>query len=178
VGIKKYRLGFCRYDLKRPIVPQLAALEPVFQELAALNRELRISAVYQNHCGADMVGALSWDLERLIGDLPPAEIGCVFDIRHALVEGGEAWPAAWNIMQPHTTAVSVKDFRWKGHKSEHVPLGEGQLDPKFFKLLQQSSFAGPISVHVEYAGDQGVPANAAALKRDFGTLKKWMDEAA
>jgi len=174
-GVQRYRLGFHRYDERQPILPQLAALEPVFRDLAALNRELGIAALYQNHCGANMLGATVWDLHSLIKDYSVSEIGCVFDIRHATVEGGEAWPVYWDLMKPHLGAVSVKDFRWNGRKSQHVPLGSGQVDPKFFQLLRQSKFAGPISVHVEYAGDQGAKANVEALKTDFATLRKWMD---
>jgi len=174
-GIKRYRLGFHRYDLKQPILPQLAALQPVFRDIAALNRELGIAALYQNHCGADMLGATVWDLHSLIKDYPVTEIGCVFDIRHATVEGGEAWPVYWDLMKAHLGAISVKDFRWNGRKSQHVPLGAGQVDPKFFRLLRESSFAGPVSVHVEYAGDHGAKANIEALKTDFATLRKWMD---
>jgi sugar phosphate isomerase/epimerase len=176
-GVRRYRLGFHRYDLRRPILPQLSALQPVFRDIAALNRELGIAALYQNHCGADMLGATVWDLHSLIRDYPVSEIGCVFDIRHAVVEGGEAWPVYWDLMKPHLGALSVKDFRWKGRKSEHAPLGTGQVDPKFFQLLQKSSFAGPISVHVEYAGDRGPRENVAALKADFATLRQWIEDA-
>jgi sugar phosphate isomerase/epimerase len=173
-GIKRYRLGFLRYDLKSPILPQLAAMRPVFRDIAAMNRNLGIAALYQNHCGADMLGATVWDLHSLIQDYPISEIGCVFDIRHAAVEAGEAWPIYWDLMKPHLGAVSVKDFNWKDRKSQHAPLGSGQLDPRFFKMLNDSEFSGPISVHVEYAGDRGVKANVEALKNDFATLQQWM----
>lgn len=175
-GVKRYRLGFHRYDLKRPILPQLEALVPVYRDLAALNRQLGIAAFYQNHCGADNMGATLWDLHRLIQNLPTNEIACVFDIRHAVVEGGEAWPAYWNLMQPHVAAVSVKDFRWNGRKSANVPLGQGQVDPIFFQMLRDSSFTGPVSVHVEYAGDASAAENVAALKTDFATLRKWLEQ--
>jgi sugar phosphate isomerase/epimerase len=174
VGIKRYRLGFLRYDLNKEIIPQLTAMQPVFKDIAAMNRELGIAALYQNHCGADMMGATVWDLHRLIKDYPVSEIGCVFDIRHAIVEGGEAWPVYWDLMKPHLGAISVKDFGWNGRKSKHVPLGSGQVDPKFFKMLRESDFDGPISVHVEYAGNRGAKANVEALRKDFSTLQKWM----
>jgi sugar phosphate isomerase/epimerase len=174
-GIKRYRLGFLRYDLQRPILPQLAAMQPVIRDVAAMSREVGIAALYQNHCGADMMGATIWDLHSLIKDYPVDEIGCVFDIRHATVEAGEAWPIYWDLMKPHLGAISVKDFNWKNRKSQHVPLGTGQLDPKFFAIVRDSKFSGPISVHVEYAGDRDAQANAAALKTDFATLRKWMD---
>ena len=174
LGIKRYRLGFQRYDLAKPILPQLAALVPVFRDIAAMNRELGIAGVYQNHSGAEMVGATIWDLHSLITDYPVREIGCVFDIRHAAVEGGEAWPVYFDLMKPHLGALSVKDFGWKGRRSTHVPLGEGKVDPKFFKMLRQTDFAGPISVHVEYLPKANAKANVAALKRDFETLKQWL----
>jgi sugar phosphate isomerase/epimerase len=174
-GIERYRLGFHRYDEQQPVLPQLAALEPVFRELAALNRELGIAALYQNHCGANMLGATVWDLHHLIKHYPVNEIGCVFDIRHAAVEAGEAWPVYWDLMKPHLGAVSVKDFRWNGRKSQHAPLGSGQVDPKFFQLVRQSSFSGPISVHVEYAPEGGAQANVDALKTDLAALRRWME---
>ena len=174
LGVARYRLGFFRYDLNQPVLPQLAALQPAMRDFAAMNRELGIAAVYQNHSGADMVGATFWDVQSLIQDYPTSEIGSVFDIRHATVEGGEAWPVYWNLMRPHVSALSVKDFRWNGRKSQHVPLGTGQVDPRFFTMVQQSNFSGPISVHVEYAGDQSAAANVELIKKDFATLLKWL----
>jgi sugar phosphate isomerase/epimerase len=157
-------------------LPQLDALQPVFRGIAELNRALGIAALYQNHCGADILGATFWDLHSLIKDYPTTEIGSVFDIRHAVVEGGEAWPVYWNLMQPHVAALSVKDFSWNGRKSQHVPLGAGMVDPEFFELVQASDFDGPISVHVEYDGDRGAKVNVEALKTDFATLQKWMGD--
>ncbi len=166
-----YRLGFYRYDLKKPIVAQLAELKPKFRDIAEMNREIGISAVYQNHCGADFFSATLWDLHEMLKDIPPAEIGCVFDIRHAAVEAGEAWPQLFNLMQPNITAVSIKDYVWNGNKSQHTPLGQGRLDQKFFKLLADSNFSGPISVHVEYLPKADAQENLQALKTDLQTLK-------
>jgi sugar phosphate isomerase/epimerase len=175
VGIKYYRIGFFRYDLKKPISPQVDALRPVFRDLAAMNREIGITGMYQNHTGADMLGATVWDLESLMHDIPKTEIGCVFDIRHATTEAGEAWPVYFDLMKPHLDAVSVKDFRWNGRKSQHVPFGEGQVDPKYFKMLQQTDFAGPVSVHVEYLTKGSPQENLEALKTDLATLRKVLD---
>jgi sugar phosphate isomerase/epimerase len=174
LGIQRYRLGFYRYDLGQPILPQLAALQPVFRDIAAMNGELGIAAVFQNHAGADFVGATLWDLHSLIKDIPVDQIGCVFDIRHAAVEGGEAWPIYFKLMEPHLGAVSVKDYRWNGLKSEHVPLGEGRVDRKFCDMLRESEFNGPISVHVEYLPEGDAKVNVNALKRDLETLRKWL----
>lgn len=172
LGVKKYRMGYYRYDLSQPIAAQLEALRPTVRDLAALNRELGIAAVYQNHSGSRNVGAPVWDLHELLGDIPPSEVGVAFDIRHATVEGGLAWPIHFQLMRPHLGAVYVKDFRWQGRRPENVPLGEGQVDPAFFGQLAKARFAGPVSVHVEYLPKAGVKENIEALRRDLATLRK------
>jgi len=174
LGIKRYRLGFFRYDLKKPILPQLTALQPVIRDIAAMNRDIGIAGMWQNHSGADMIGATVWDMHSLIKDYAVSEVGCVFDIRHAAVEAGEAWPVYYDLVKPHLGALSVKDFRWEGRKSVHTQLGKGNVDPKFFKTLQKSDLHGRISVHVEYWPKEGAQANMAALKLDFGTLREWL----
>src|SRR3954454_22181134 len=174
LGIKRYRLGFFRYDLKKPVLPQLAALKPAVRDIAAMNRDIGIAGMWQNHTGAEMIGATIWDMHSLIKDYPTSELGCVFDIRHAATEAGEAWPVYYNLMKPHISALSVKDFRWEGRKSVHVQLGKGNVDPKFFKTLRKSDFKGPITVHVEYLTKEGAKENMAALKRDFATLRTWL----
>jgi sugar phosphate isomerase/epimerase len=175
VGIKYYRLGFFRYDLKKPIASQVDAWKPIFREIAAMNREIGITGMYQNHSGADMLGATVWDLNILMENIPKNEIGCVFDIRHAITEAGQAWPIYFDLMKPHLDAISMKDFRWNGRKSQHVPLGQGQVDPKYFKMLQQSDFSGPVSVHVEYLPKGSAQENLVALKTDLATLRKMLD---
>lgn len=150
LGVKRYRMLWYRYNLQRPIQEQLNELRPKIAELVALNRELGLTALYQNHSGAEMVGAPLWDIYGLIKDFNPREIGLAYDIRHATVEGGLSWPIQFNLVKSHIGAVCVKDFVWEGGKVKNVPLGEGVVDKKFFTLLKDSSFTGPISVHVEY----------------------------
>jgi sugar phosphate isomerase/epimerase len=123
LGIKRYRLGFFRYDLTKPVVDQLAALKPAVRDIAAMNRDIGIAGMWQNHTGADMIGATVWDMHSLIKDYPTSELGCVFDIRHAATEAGEAWPVYYNLMKPHLSAVSVIDLRCEGRKSVLVQLG-------------------------------------------------------
>jgi sugar phosphate isomerase/epimerase len=174
LGIQRYRLGFYTYDLQQPIVPQLNEMRPMIQDIVDLNRDIGIAALYQNHCGAKYMGATLWDLHSLIKDYPINEISCVFDIRHATVEGGEAWPVSYNVMKSHIGALSAKDFQWDGRKSKHVPLGTGQVDPKFYKMVGKSDFAGPISLHVEYLPNDSAAVNLAAIKTDFAALRGWL----
>lgn len=175
LGIKMYRMGFYRYDTDRGVREQLDEIRPRMKDLAALNRELGLSAVYQNHCGANFVGAPLWDIHSLLKDHDPNEIGLAFDIRHATVEGGLAWPLHYDLMKPHIGAVYSKDFRWAEKKPEHVPLGTGRVNKDFFKMHLASKIDCPISLHVEYLRKGDAQENLAAIKRDFGVLKKWLD---
>ena len=171
LGVKRYRMGYYKYDTKRPVMDQLRELRPVLRDLYAMNRELGLTAVYQNHSGSDYVGAAVWDLHHLLGDYLPRDMGIAFDIRHATVEGGLAWPIHFNVAKPHLGAIYVKDFVWNGRRPHNVALGEGQVNPSFFKILKQSDYRGPVSVHVEYLENDGTDANVKALRNDLQKVK-------
>ena len=178
LGIRRYRMKYFKYDLKQPILQQLDSWRPQVRELAAFNKELGITAVYQNHAGRNYCGAALWDLQRLLDGIPPSQVGVAFDIRHATVEGTMSWPVSLQMLRPHIDTVYVKDFRWSDtSKPENVPLGEGHVSDDFFKLLAASDFTGPISLHEEYLDHRKpelVPDHLAAIKRDFATLKSLM----
>src|SRR5262245_8175047 len=175
LGIPMYRLGFNKYDLRKPVMPQLEALGPVLKELGALNSELGIQGLYQNHSGPEMIGAAVWDIYSQMKDIPVEQIALAFDIRHATIEAGQSWPALYNAMRPRIGAVYVKDFVWNGYEDKHVPLGEGRVDRKFFRQLKADKFSGPISLHVEYLTKGTAQENAAALTGDLKTLRNWLD---
>ncbi len=175
LGIKKYRMGFHRYDKNRGVMEQLDEIRPKLVELAAFNKELGLSAVYQNHCGAKYVGSVLWDLQYLLKDIPKEQIGVAFDIRHATVEGGTTWPLHYDIMKPHIGALFAKDFNWNGKKPEHVPMGTGRVDKKFYQMHLASGIECPISLHVEYLKKGDAEENAVALRRDLKVLKSWLN---
>jgi sugar phosphate isomerase/epimerase len=175
LGIPMYRMGFYKYDLRRSVMDQLRAIGPALKDLAVLNRELGIQAVYQNHSGAEHVGSMLWDFYSQVQDIPTEQIGLAFDIRHATIEAGLSWPAVYNAMRPRIATVYVKDFDWVGQQAEHVPLGKGRVDRSFFARLQAERFKGPISLHVEYLGDGTTQENLDALRRDLGVLRSWLE---
>lgn len=178
LGIKRYRMLWWRYDLNKPIWEQTEALRPVVKDLVALNRELKITGLYQNHAGANMVGASLWDIYSLIRQYDPADIGLAYDVRHAQVEAGLAWPAQFQLVKSHVAAVCVKDYDWQGNKVVSVPLGEGRVDKKIFDGLKKTNFSGPISVHVEYGESNRDPKFfSEAFRKDFTTLKAWLKSA-
>jgi sugar phosphate isomerase/epimerase len=174
LGIKRYRMSYFRYDLTKPIRPQLTEFAPILKDLVQLNAELSLQAVYQNHAGKQFVGGTIWDIEQLVREHSLDQVGIAFDIRHATAEAGVSWPTLFHVAEPHIGAIYVKDFRWGKTKPENVPLGEGRVDPKFFDLVERAKFRGPFSLHVEYLGDKGLGPNLKALRDDLATLKKWL----
>ena len=177
LGIRFYRMQYFKYDESQPINRQIANWNLRMKDLAALNRQLGITGVYQNHAGRNYFGAAIWDLHAGLKDIAPTEIGVAYDIRHATAEGGMSWPMAFKLIRPQIQVVYVKDFVWGEKRLKNVPLGEGRVDPKFFSLLKKSGFSGPISLHEEYLDHRDpalVPAHLAAIKQDFATLQTWL----
>jgi sugar phosphate isomerase/epimerase len=175
LGIRRYRMAWYKYNLNQPILPQLDVFAARLPALANLTRELGMTAIYQNHSGADTVGAPVWDMYQLFKDFDPHTMGIGFDIHHAMVEGGLCWPIQFKLVQSHLAAVYVKDFVWNGAEVKDVPLGEGRVDRKFFSMLRESGFDGTICLHVEYLeGVKNRDVMAQAYGRDLTTLRSWL----
>lgn len=176
-GIRFYRMKYFKYDENRSIKKQLANWKSQMRDLAAMNRELGITAVYQNHAGRNYFGAPIWDMAEVLEGIDPDEVGVAYDIRHAAVEGGNCWPISFRLIQPHVKVVYVKDYQWQGAKVSNVPLGDGLVSKDFFKTLRKLNFDGPISLHEEYLDHRKpelVPDHLAAIKKDLGVLKQWL----
>ena len=178
LGIKRYRMDWWRYDLKQPIQSQLDALRPRLKDLAALNHSLGVTGLYQNHAGANMVGAALWDIYGLVREHDPKDVALAFDIRHATVEGGLSWPVQFNLVKSHVGAAYFKDFVWENDKVESVPLGAGRVDKKYAPMLTASGFVGPVSLHVEYGeSSKDKKFFTEAFRKDFSTLREWFKSA-
>jgi sugar phosphate isomerase/epimerase len=135
---------------------------------------------YHNHAG--YVGGPVWDVARVIDELDPRWVGYYFDVRHAVVEGGDGgWRAALNLAAPRLKMIAVKDFFWEkgasGWRQRHCPLGQGMVDwPAFFAGLARAGFHGPVSLHLEYEIAGATPSaqqekTLAAAARDLAFLK-------
>jgi len=177
-GIPRVRLGFLKYQSAGDPARRVAELHAALADVAAACRDLGLQAGYQNHSGADYVGAAVWDLHEALADLDPKYVGGCFDIAHATVEGGLAWPLHARLMADHLVAVFCKDFFWErtdaGQKLRWCPLGEGVVQKSFFDWLKTTRFSGPISQHHEYGGLGKGPALVAQLKRDLERLREWI----
>jgi sugar phosphate isomerase/epimerase len=178
LGIRKYRFGFEKYTKDKPVPETVREVGAALKDLAAFNHELGLQGGWQNHSGADYVGAPLWDLWTMLRDLNPRDIGVCFDIGHATLEGGLSWPVQARLMEPWYVAVFLKDFSWekteKGWQPRWCPFGEGAVQKSFLANLQKSAFAGPLCQHHEYK-DLGTGAEMVAhFKKDLATLRAWL----
>lgn len=180
LGVERFRMGYYKYDLKKPIKPQLDEFRPKLKDLVAMCTELGIKPVYQNHSGKNYLGGPIWDLAGLLEEFDPDHVGCAFDVGHATVEGAKAWPLNFARIRSHIDTVYLKEPNWLDGKIQFGALGTGMVDKGFYKALKTSNFTGPISVHVEYLGHKDpkiMPAVIKAMAENFATAKQFLSEA-
>lgn len=191
LGIGYYRMDYLKYKKKLSIAQNLELYKPQLRELAALNEKYGIHGAYQNHDGV-RVGSPVWDIWLLIKDLDPRWMGCQYDIRHAVVEGGKSWPLSLKLLSSHIKTTAIKDFYWAkingSWESQHCPLGEGMVDFKaYFEMVKELRIEGPVSMHFEYpmpAEDeenlslkQRRQKTVTVMKKDLKTLRSMLKDA-
>jgi sugar phosphate isomerase/epimerase len=179
-GVQRFRMLYFKYDLKKPILPQIEEWRPKIRDLVQLCDEIGIQPLIQNHSGKDYFAAPIWDAYSVMKDFKPQQLGFALDAYHSTVEGGLSWPLDMAMVADHIQAVYFKDIKWIGPgKAEGVPLGTGQVSPDFAKAILKLNFTGPISLHTEYMkGDVKDPAfvkaSIEAFTRDFAVMKEWL----
>ncbi len=157
LGMKRYRWGGFRYDTSKTIPQQIAEFKAASKDLAALNKQYGVCAMYHTHSGVGQFGASMWDIWMVVRDLDTSAVGINLDIGHATVEGGlGGWINTTRLVAPVMRGIAFKDFRWeknaKGKWGAHwCALGQGMVDfGGFLKLVKASGFEGPLQLHMEY----------------------------
>ena len=56
LGVRRYRMKYLKYDFNKPILEQLDEWRPRVKDLAAMNKQFGVTAVYQNHAGRNYLG--------------------------------------------------------------------------------------------------------------------------
>lgn len=182
-GVKVYRFGNFAYDTKVGVMESLAKTRATIKELAALNQSLGLHGALQNHAGV-RVGSAIWDLYEVLRESDPRWVGAQYDIRHAVVEGGQAWPNGLRLIAPWVKCVDIKDFKWEQAPGkaniENTPIGEGVVPfDAYFKMVREQGIQGPVSVHFEYPPFERAKIEdsqrrgifLAAMKKDLAALK-------
>ncbi len=151
-GIRYFRIDGHKYDLSRPILPQLDRFTEELRGLAQLAAKCDMVAGYHNHSGHARVGAPVWDLHRIFEAVQSPHLGSNFDVGHATVEGALGdWQITAQLMAPYVKMMALKDFFWENNKPRWTSLGKGVVDVgAFFKIFRTAGFQGPVSLHFEY----------------------------
>ena len=148
-----YKPGYYRYKFVDPRKEREDAGRQL-RGLADLSRRHGMRLGYHNHAG--YIGGPVWDFASFIEPLDAATVGYYFDVRHAVVEGGDGgWRTAFDLVAPRLSMIALKDFFWEksggSWQQRNCPMGEGMVDWKrFFAMLAKARFHGPVSLHVEY----------------------------
>jgi sugar phosphate isomerase/epimerase len=180
LGVRRYRLGFWTHQPNVPAERLVAEIRASLKELAAMNRELGMCALFQNHSpnAPNTKGPAGGDLNELydlVKDFDPNQIGVAFDLGHAIIVHGDQWRWHFQRLSPHIRAFYVKDVQ---RPSRFVPFGQGEFGRTgFFASLAKRNSRVPLSVHVEYewapAGKKTRSALVAVLKENRRVLGQW-----
>lgn len=156
LGIRRYRWGGFKYEATPGLPDQLAAFKPRVKDLAAMNHQYGLCAMYHTHSGVNQVGASQWDLYLLLKDFDPNSVSANYDLGHATVEGGYGgWIHSARLMLPYTRGMALKDFVWEKTAKGWVPgwcaFGKGMVNFKqYLSMAKAAGFQGPVQLHFEY----------------------------
>lgn len=187
LGFSIYRMAYYHFGEQGTWKQNMDSLKPQFDALGRLNKKLGIHGAYQNHSGTN-TGAYLPDIAYLVEGTDPRWSGCQYDIRHATVEGGTAWPLGLRWVKDHIQTIAIKDFKWGKRDGRnwpiHVPLGTGMVDfVDYFKKLRSYGIQPEVSLHLEYelgGAERGkreisIPAKDvyAAMSADLAKLQEF-----
>jgi L-ribulose-5-phosphate 3-epimerase len=182
LGVRFYRLGFVLRQADVPVAKQVGEVKAQLKDLAALNKQIGIGAVIQNHSPSrrSYVGGDLSEMYELVKDFDPAQIGVAFDIGHALVVHGDDWRQHFEKLKSHLKIAYVKDVKREGR---WVPFGEGDIGSTgYFKLLKELNYQPPVSLHIEFDWTGGGksktrPALVKTLQNSARVLRRWLASA-
>jgi sugar phosphate isomerase/epimerase len=152
LGVRYYRLGQVQLPKDEPGARKIAEVRAGLKELAQLNRDMGVTAIFQNHSpGTGRNRYLGGDLDELlevVQGFNPEEIGVAFDLGHALVVHGREWKPRFEKLKPYVKVAYVKDAKIGGR---FVHFGQGDFAASgWFTLLKDMGYKAPYSVHIEF----------------------------
>ena len=158
LGIRYYRLGY--WPHQPGIAPEKLQkfIKAQLKELAALNRELGVCALFQNHSASKgkYGGAAGSDLAELyeiVKDFDPQQIGVAFDLGHAIITHGDEWVPFFDKLKPHIQVAYIKDVQ---RPARFVHFGQGEFArTDIFRRLKAMNYQAPLSIHIEFDWTDG-----------------------
>ncbi len=172
-----YRLGYWQYGNTVPIEQRLVQVRQDLVQLLPLAQRSTITAMVHNRAGG-FVGQSIWDTQTVISTIDNRWVGYCYDPAEAMIEGGLGWEAGLRLALPRLKALVLQDFYWAktdaGWTMTKCPLGEGMVNwEKFFAIVAESGFTGPISIRQDYV----VPDALGALTRDLEFARRHVQRA-
>ena len=155
---------------------RLAEVQRDFFGLVSVGRQYQMAGAFYNSSGNN-VGSSVAEIQRILGPMDPNQAGYYFDACNAAAGPG-GWEAAMKTALPRIKAVAIQDFTVEKKDGKEVttkcPLGKGTIDwAKFFQLLAQSGYMGPVTIQIEYKA-KDMPA---AIEGDLQFTRKQIQTA-
>jgi sugar phosphate isomerase/epimerase len=185
-GITHYRMSHYQLQLDRPLLPQVRNFAAQARELAALNVEVGIQGLYQNHSGSSQkqgyLGALGWDAAMMLEGIDPKALGLALDTRHLIKDTGSSWHTAVAACKHHIRSIYLKDGTWSGPRGDQykdVQLDTGFVNKGVFDEIRRGLESMPLCIHMEWLGyrvfkKEEIPAAIDAHQKDIAALRSWM----
>lgn len=182
--ISFYRTNWFKYKEDSSMPDSLLFYQNEIKKLGNLNEKLGLVGCYQNHAGT-LVGASYWEINKILETVNPKYFGTQYDVRHAMVEGGNSWENGFQLLHSKIKVIVLKDYKWEKINGKweviNVPIGEGMVDfDKYFKLLKHYKLKPPVSLHLEYdlgGAEKGNKEISIDKKVVFDAMKKDLKKA-
>lgn len=156
-GIKWIKLGYWEYRKGQDYWEGVERIREALEGFERLSREHGVKTCCHTHSGA-LYGSNCASLMHLIKGFHPKYIGAYIDTGHLILDG-EEYRVGLAVVKDYLSLVALKDAIYtKGEedgelvdKPKFVPLGKGLVPwKKFFTLLSDTGYDGPLSIHGEY----------------------------
>lgn len=172
-GVTHYWIGTDRYDLAKPLLPQLDGIRAKVEKFVKLNEKHGTTLMYHTRAGANSVGAVVWDLLDVMKHFDPRHVGFHWDTGHMALHG-PMWETLLRAAGPYVVAMSWKDRTWQrseganaSWQSPMTPMGTGLVDARQYAIaMRDIGFDGPMELQVEY------PLGGAEAGRETITLPR------
>jgi L-ribulose-5-phosphate 3-epimerase len=137
--------------------------------LVAVGARYGMGVALHNHLSENS-GEASWDPVEVVETLDPRWAGLYFDPIHH----GANWEPDLKRYLPRLRVAAVKDFQIVDSQPKPCPLGQGVVDlSRYFSILAQAGFKGPLSLRMEYQPKDDI----AAITADCAFARKKLDAA-
>jgi sugar phosphate isomerase/epimerase len=147
MGCEHVRIGGWGYDGQEDFRSIFARATRELEGVADLFRGSGVRALIEVHFGT--IHASAGGTLHLLEHVEPEAVGVIADPSNMVVEGGEEWAMAFDMLWPYLCVVDVRNSRWVNDgdqgawRWEWAPLDEGRAPwPAILGLLIERGFDG------------------------------------